>query len=115
MSRDVKITCLVAAGAFSLLASSGSGRPAAIPGGATHTVTIEGMRFNPERLAIEVGETVVWANKDLFPHTATSNAGGFDSQQIASGESWRHTFGKKGKFAYVCTLHPPMKAAIQVN
>lgn len=115
MLRELTITCLLVAGAFTQLASSRSGRPAAMPEGATHTVTIEGMRFNPEKLTIEAGETVVWVNKDLFPHTATSKGGGFDSQQIASSESWRHTFGKTGKFAYVCTLHPPMKATIQVN
>ena len=116
MLRDFKIICLLVAGALSLFFSGGSRRPAAAPGGAaTHTVTIEGMRFDPAVLTIKVGDTVVWVNKDLFPHTATSKAGGFDSQQIAASESWRHVFGKKGEFSYVCTLHPPMKATIKVK
>ena len=40
-----------------------------------HTVTIEGMRFQPEMLTVERGDTIVWVNKDLVPHTATSKAG----------------------------------------
>ena len=94
----------------------GSRMPAATAGAAeTHTVTIEGMRFDPEVLTIEAGDSVVWVNKDLFPHTTTSKAGGFDSQQIAASESWRHTFTKKGTFSYVCTLHPTMKATVKVK
>ena len=73
------------------------------------------MRFVPEALTVKSGDSVVWVNTDLFPHTATSESGGFDSQQIPASESWRHTFGKKGDFSYVCTLHPTMKAAIKVE
>ena len=56
------------------------------PESKTHTVTIEGMRFQPERLTVARGDTVVWVNKDLVPHTATSEAGGFDSQDNSGGE-----------------------------
>ena len=48
----------------------------------THTVTIEGMRFQPEMLTVERGDTIVWVNKDIVPHTATSTSGGFDSKDI---------------------------------
>ena len=41
----------------------------------THTVTIEEMRFQPERLTVARGDTIVWVNKDLVPHTATSEIG----------------------------------------
>jgi plastocyanin len=44
----------------------------------THTVTIEEMRFHPERLTVARGDTIVWVNRDLVPHTATSAAGRFD-------------------------------------
>ena len=33
----------------------------------THTVTIEGMRFQPEVLTVARGDTIVWVNKDLVP------------------------------------------------
>jgi plastocyanin len=111
MNRTFKVGWLLAAG---FLAFS-SGVPAATREAKTHTVTIEGMRFEPAALTIRSGDSVVWVNKDMFPHTATSKAGGFDSEQIAASASWRHTFTKKGEFSYVCTLHPTMTAALKVR
>jgi plastocyanin len=81
----------------------------------THTVTIEGMRFQPEMLTLERGDTIVWINKDLVPHTATSKAGNFDSKLIEADNSWKYTVRKKGDFAYICTFHPTMKAMLQVE
>ena len=85
------------------------------PTSQTHTVTIEGMRFQPEVLTVAPGDTVVWVNKDLVPHTATSQAGGFDSKDIQADKSWRHTIQTTGEFAYICTFHPTMKAMLRVK
>ena len=81
----------------------------------THTITIEGMRFQPEVLTVSRGDTIVWVNKDLVPHTATSKAGGFDSKDIQADKSWRHTIQTTGEFAYICTFHPTMKAVLRVE
>ena len=81
----------------------------------THTVTIEGMRFRPEMLTVERGDTIVWVNKDLVPHTATSKAGNFDSKLIEADKSWNYTVRTKGDFAYICTFHPTMKAMLRVE
>ena len=81
----------------------------------THTVTIENMRFQPESLTVARGDTVVWINKDLVPHTATSKAGGFDSEIIQAEKSWRFTPRTKGEFAYICTFHPTMTAMLRVE
>jgi plastocyanin len=81
----------------------------------THTVTMEGMRFQPEALTVAVGDTIVWVNKDVVPHTVTSDAAGFDSKDIQGGQSWRYTARSKGDFPYVCTLHPSMKALLYVK
>jgi plastocyanin len=81
----------------------------------THTVTIENMRFQPVTLTVARGDTVVWVNKDLVPHSATSKAGGFDSQGIEAEKSWRFTVRKRGDFAYVCTFHPTMTAMLRVK
>ena len=81
----------------------------------TYTVTMEGMRFQPEVLAVAPGDTVVWLNKDLVPHTATSRVGGFDSKSIEAAESWRYTVRKKGDIAYICTFHPAMKGMLRVR
>ena len=85
------------------------------PKSQTHTVTIEGMRFQPEVLTVAPGDTVVWVNKDLVPHTATSKAGGFDSKDIQADKSWRYTIQTTGEFAYICTFHPTMKAVLRVK
>jgi plastocyanin len=82
---------------------------------ATHTVVIDGVRFEPEILTVKTGDTVVWVNRDPFPHTVTSQAGGFDSREIAAGKSWRYTAKKEGEFPYVCTLHTTMKATLKVE
>jgi plastocyanin len=81
----------------------------------THTVTIEGMRFQPESLTVARGDTVVWVNNDLVPHTATSDDGSFDSRIIQAEKSWKFTAGKRGEFAYACAFHPTMKATLQVK
>ena len=81
----------------------------------THTVTMENMRFQPESVTVARGDTVVWVNRDLVPHTATSKAGGFDSQVIQAEKSWRLKVGTKGDFAYVCTFHPTMTATLRVE
>jgi plastocyanin len=82
----------------------------------THTVTIEGMKFQPEELTVTVGDIVVWVNKDVVAHTATSSkAGIFDSKLIAPDKSWKLTVRTKGDFDYVCTYHPTMKATLRVD
>jgi plastocyanin len=85
------------------------------PGPKTHTVTIEGMRFQPERLTVARGDSIVWINKDLVPHTATSEAGRFDSQTIQTAKSWKFTARTKGRFNYICSFHPTMKAILNVK
>lgn len=80
----------------------------------THTVTIDSTRFQPSDLRVEAGDTIVWLNNDLFPHTATA-AGRFDSGSIAPDGSWRYTVTDRGAIDYVCTFHPTMKGTIRVE
>jgi plastocyanin len=95
--------------------SSSPGAAADAPTPVTHTVTIEGMSFQPAMLTVKAGDSVVWVNKDWFPHTATSEAGGFDSGAIPPDQSWTYTPKTKGEFPYVCTLHLPMKGMLRVE
>ena len=81
---------------------------------AARTVVIEGVKYEPETLTVKRGETVVWVNKDPFPHTVTAK-GAFDSHDIAAGKSWKYTARKAGEYAYICTLHPNMKATLKVE
>jgi plastocyanin len=81
---------------------------------ATHTVAIEGMRFNPDGLTVERGDTVIWVNKDLVAHTVAS-VPAFNSNEIVPGASWSYVVRDPGNYAYGCTLHPTMKATLTVK
>ena len=102
---------LLATGAAAL-ASAYTLRAQAAP--ATHTVTIDAFEFKPATLTVKQGDGVVWRNADPVPHTATAK-GTFDSRSLATGASWRYTAAKKGRFDYVCTLHPTMKGVLVVE
>jgi plastocyanin len=80
----------------------------------THNIVIDGVRFEPVVLTVKRGDTVVWINKDPFPHTVTAR-GAFDSKSIAAGASWKHVARTTGEYDYVCTLHPNMKGTLKVE
>lgn len=88
---------------------------AAGPKPATHQVTIEGVRFDPQELTVKVGESIVWINHDPFPHTVTAVGRQFDSREIAAGQSWKFTARRKGVFPYACRLHPTMLGELRVE
>jgi plastocyanin len=105
--------------AFASVAVAGIGflscgsEPAPAP--STHTVTMEAVGYVPATVTVHVGDTIVWVNKDPFPHTATSQIGRFDSKEIAAGASWSFKPETPGEFPYECTFHPTMKAMVKVE
>lgn len=93
------------------LAFLGCSKPAA----RTHEVAIRGMQFVPPTLTVNVGDTVVWTNEDVLPHTVTSGIPSptpFDSKEIASKARWQLTVTSPGEYEYTCTYHPTMKASL---
>jgi plastocyanin len=80
----------------------------------THTVLIKGFAFVPDHLTVSAGDTVVWKNEDIVPHTATAGHG-FDSKTLNTGQSWSFVARKKGKYPYTCTYHPTMHAELTVQ
>jgi plastocyanin len=85
------------------------------PPAKTHRVIMEGMVFQPNVITLAAGDTIVWVNKDLVPHSATSEAAGFDSKVIQANGSWRTRVERVGDFDYICTFHPMMTAKLQVR
>ena len=96
-----------------LLAYSAGHGAAAKP--AKHTVTIEAVQFQPPAIEVKRGDSIVWTNKDPFPHTVTSASGKFDSKEIKPGESWVYQAQQAGDVEYVCSLHPTMKATLRIK
>ncbi len=112
-SRRLKVALLCAwgllhAGAGVAVESATADKPA------THTIVIDGVKYLPETLSVKRGETVVWVNKDPFPHTVTAK-GAFDSHDIAPGKQWKFTARRVGEYAYICTLHPNMRGTLNVE
>src|SRR4051812_7157529 len=50
------------------------------------TVLIDGTQFQPAELTVHAGETVVWVNKDPFPHNVASESVASDAGGFHSGE-----------------------------
>jgi plastocyanin len=74
------------------------------------------IQFNPGKVTVDKGGTVTWTNDDSVGHDVTGD--GFKSGSaggIQGGQSFKHTFNKAGKFAYVCTVHPGMKGTVTVK
>lgn len=89
--------------------------PAVHAAGASHTVTIEGLKFVPERLEVKAGDSVTWVNKDPVPHTVTAKAARIESGDIAPGKRWKLVVKKKGEIDYLCSVHPTMHGAVLVK
>lgn len=80
----------------------------------THPVEIRGFRFVPDTVVAAPGDTVVWTNADVVPHTATV-AGGWDTGQIGAREAGRIVAPGAGTYAYVCAYHPTMRGTLVVR
>jgi plastocyanin len=80
-----------------------------------HDITIEGMKYSPQTLTVRLNDTVIWHNKDFFPHTVTSLDAIFNSLGIPVNGQWRLVIKKKGVFNYKCMFHPVMKGSLIVE
>lgn len=95
-----------------LVLAAGCGGGGAGP--AARQAEIRAFRFVPDTVEAAAGDTVVWTNHDVVPHTATL-AGGWDTGEIAAGASGRIVAGAPGTYGYVCALHPGMKGVLRVR
>jgi plastocyanin len=101
--------------AWSAVGSALAAEPPAARKPTSHMVVMEATAFSPPALVVRRGDTVVWVNRDPFPHTVTAGDGAFDSKIVAAGRSWKHVARKPGEHRYGCTLHPTMKGTLTVE
>ncbi|HYG21951.1 MAG TPA: PA14 domain-containing protein [Verrucomicrobiae bacterium] len=71
---------------------------------ADHQVQMHDYYFDPQFLAVTVGDSVTWKNFG-GEHTATSDDAIFDSDITAFEEEYTFTFSDEGSFPYHCSLH----------
>jgi plastocyanin len=96
------------------VAGSAAETPPPQPQPPSDEVQIVDRIYQPSALTVEAGQSVLWHNTTLQPHTVTALSGEFDSGKLAGGESFSVTFTHAGTFAYKCTIHPTMHGAVTV-
>jgi plastocyanin len=91
---------------------------------ATIEVSIIDFDFVPREVRIAPGDTVLWRNNGMAPHTATHcvrntpqspcNPPLFDTGQLNTGQTFSSTFPTPGTFPYICLIHPFMTGVVIV-
>ena len=66
----------------------------------TITISIGEESVTPDRLTIEILDTVVWTNDDVQPHNVTADDGSFDSGSISPGDTFTFTFLSEGNWTF---------------
>jgi plastocyanin len=85
------------------------------PAGNKMKIDIKGFAFNPDKVTIKAGTTVIWTNQDSNTHTVTGADGNWGSEYLAQGETFEFTFDKPGTYAYRCNIHRVMVGEIVVE
>lgn len=76
------------------------------------TVGLKDLKFRPEKLTVNVGDTVVWKWQENVLHNVVADE--FKSENISKGE-YEYKFETAGTFDYRCTIHPGMDGEITVR
>lgn len=102
---------LAGAAASAVVLASRAGAAAA----KTHNVSIRKFKFDPAHLSVRAGDTIRWTNYDLAPHTATADEFGWDTGELAKGQSGEVTVTEETEVSYFCVFHPHMKGALEID
>lgn len=85
------------------------------PQPATHTVEIRGFAYIPATLRVAPGDTVVWINRDVVPHTVTDEGTAWDSGSLDAEATWRIVADSAASGEYYCVFHPTMRGELVVR
>ena len=96
------------------LAATSACSPATPPAAKTYHVILKDLMFGPLPAQARVGDTIEWDNDDLFLHSATSAAGGFDVD-VKAGAHVPMPLTRAGTFDFICKYHPGMKGRLVVS
>jgi plastocyanin len=108
--RNSRLTLVVALAALLIAPGCDQKKAARV-----HRVEIKNMAYAPAELTVASGDTIVWVNHDIVPHTVTGNGRQFDSGGLSPGAEWSLVAGDRERMVYTCTFHPIMKGAIVVK
>lgn len=77
-----------------------------------HPNEIRGLAFNPEQITIRAGDSVTWVNRDSDRHRILGD--GFESKELANGNTFTAEFPEPAHLAYHCTIHTYMEGRVVV-
>ena len=72
-------------------------------------VRMNGMKFVPETVEVNIGDTVRWINEQDQSHNVMAKDKSFESILFAKGDRYEHPFKKTGEFDYYCQPHRFMR------
>lgn len=104
----------VLTGSVAAIAVTGLG-PARAQTAIDHVVTIKKFKFVPAEITVRIGDTITWVNKDLAPHTATSDAKDWSTDALKKGQSETVELTAQTTTGYFCKFHPNMKGRIIIE
>lgn len=105
--RNPFVAILTISGAFA--AASTDAKPTV----RTAVVMVDKLAFGAVPKSLRVGDTIVWANRDLFRHSATAK-GRFDVD-LPAGARRAMRLTTAGTIAFTCKYHPGMKGVLKVS
>lgn len=80
------------------------------PPARTHAIDIQNASYAPDSVVVAQGDTVVWTNRDIVPHTVS--AGDVESGPVGAGGRFAWIARTAGVHRYQCAYHPSMTAVI---
>lgn len=83
-------------------------------GAAEYVVVIDKMKFGPVPAELHPGDVIIWQNKDIFRHTATTRDKAFDFDLPARAEA-RMEIGAPGRIDVYCRFHPGMTTTLVIG
>ena len=93
--------------------------PVASAQAATRNVAIGEFFFRADRVRVEPGDTVTWANRGGTLHNVTSRRGApqsFRSGDLDPDQTFTRVFAQAGTYDYLCSIHPDqMRGTVQVG
>jgi Icc protein len=79
-------------------------------------VAIDNFSFTPRELSIAAGDSVTWRNHDDVPHQIVSVGKQFaPSSVLDTGQQYKLSLEKPGRYAYFCSIHPTMTGTVVVR
>ena len=96
-------------------------RASAQDSAAGHIIRLRSIEFNPDRLRVQVGDTLTFINQDPFKHdvyivrTADPNVVIYPANTLMPGDTIVIPFREQGLFTVYCTIHGGMKGKISTT